>query len=138
MLHLTTNPIGVWALSKREIHRTARHVRRAYLNDVASANPHPQGFDAWFALYKAIRLVYEAMYSDEGERQTALKLIEEEFQKANPQDPEMVKRLKNELTQEVHQQFPLALTTHEAWISWVFDQLLNEDEKILFINEWYC
>ncbi|HAM36952.1 MAG TPA: hypothetical protein DEB40_06955 [Elusimicrobia bacterium] len=108
-------------LSKREIRRVAAQVLR-HLRE------HP-GENADYAFYRALRVIYEAMYSHPEERRFVAERIAEacdslDIKEADP-------RLKTELRKD----FPSAATEHEAWVSGLTRRLFLQGEPVLYLSE---
>ncbi|MGB3082086.1 MAG: AAA family ATPase, partial [Candidatus Omnitrophota bacterium] len=112
-------------ISKREVRRIARQMR-SHLKE----NPESDGT---YAFYKACRIVYEAVFSHREERDEVVKMVHNLLAKSWPMD---TGRSYKELNAEILSRFGASATDSEAWVEWVADELLRQDEPVLFISEY--
>ncbi len=105
-------------LSKREVRRVAAHLRRALRED-------PRG-DADKAFERALRAVYEAMFSHLQERAYVRERIEKVLGRPIGADG---------LREELAARFPRAATEREAWAAGLTQDLLSQGEPVLYIAE---
>ncbi|MBI3012744.1 MAG: hypothetical protein HYY63_03880, partial [Elusimicrobia bacterium] len=136
-------------ISKREIRRIAARIRK----ELKTNNPD----EALYSLYKAMRVVYKAMFPDTEERMRVLELLHSQLQGAviaiSKKDgtfgPTMrswisggedwsamqVNVLKYRLQREVSEKFGGAVTDHEAWVSYFTQSLFEQGEPLLYISQ---
>lgn len=114
-------------ISKREILRVAEHVRR-YQRE------HP-GENGCFALYRAMRIMYEAMFSHPEERRLVHELIKQTLAKNAAVGEARVRALEKRLDSEVRGLYGGASTPQEAWVAYITDELFSQDANVLFISE---
>jgi WD40 repeat protein/MoxR-like ATPase len=105
-------------LSKREVRRVAVQLRRALAADPRC--------DADRAFARALREVYEAMFSHRDERAFVRKRIEEVLKR--PLDAAGLRA-------ELAARMPLAATEDEAWVEGLTQDLLSRGEPVLHIAE---
>ncbi|MBF0531693.1 MAG: AAA family ATPase [Candidatus Omnitrophica bacterium] len=115
-------------ISKREIRRVAARLLFEYKKD-------PEHFDFTYSFYKALRIVFEAAFSHEQERQFVMDKIVTHLKETFPERAQAIDQFKAKLEAEINNRFAFASTENEKWVLWVADELLNQDEPLLLIDE---